>query len=199
MPEENLDAQDEKEPQPPLGGAHGSDSSSDLLNAAYDELRYIAKALKRSDGSATLNPTALVHEAWLKLSRSRGVQFQSLLHFKSVMAQAMRYVLTDEARKRGARKRGADEKLLYVTFGDFPDPVACGNQFLFLHDALDELKRMNPRQAMMVEYRFFGGFDIAELAAFLHVAESTIHRDWKVARAWLAAEIRRMKRLPPPN
>jgi RNA polymerase sigma factor (TIGR02999 family) len=162
----------------------------ELFSAAYEELKRIAASLKRADRNPTLNPTALVNETWLKLSRAHGLQLKSRLHLKRVAAHAMRYILADAARRRTRSNRGENEELVFVTFTDFPKPMRCDKQFLALHEALDELEKVDSRQATVVECRYFGGFDVAELVELLQVSEATITRDWRAAKAWLAAEIR---------
>ena len=163
----------------------------DLFSVTYEELRRLASSVKRNDPSATLNPTALVNEAWLKLASSPRLATTSRLHFKRIAARAMRQVLVEAARRRKAQKRGGGEGSMVVTFDDALDETAsCGENLLGLDSALDELSRMNPRQAMMVESRFFGGLDITETAELLEVSEATILRDWRAAKAWLAHELR---------
>ena len=173
-----------------VAGKNDRETLDQLFAAAYEELRRIAGSLKRGDGSATLNATALVDETWIKLARARGLQIESRLHLKRVAANAMRQILADAARRRASLKRADEGEPILVTLSDFPQPVKCDKQFLALHAALDKLERLDPRQAMVVECRYFGGFDIAELVELLRVSEATINRDWKAAKAWLAAEIR---------
>jgi RNA polymerase sigma factor (TIGR02999 family) len=133
----------------------------------------------------TLNPTALVNEAYLKLAASLRIELESETHFKRIAARAMRQVLVEAARRRTAQKRGGGQAL--VTFSD---DVAGGEQssseILALDDALEDLSQLHPRQAEVVECRFFGGLEIAETAEVLQVSESTVERDWRAARAWLA-------------
>jgi len=161
-----------------------------LFSVTYEELRRLASSVRRGNPSATLSPTTLVNEAWLKLAGSPHVASTSRLHFKRIAARAMRQVLVEAARRRNARKRGAGE-LFTVTFDESLDEAAsCGEDLLALDTALDELARIQPRQAMMVESRFFGGLDLDETAALLNVSEATIRRDWRAARAWLAHELR---------
>ena len=115
---------------------------------------------------------------------------ESRLHFKRIAARAMRQVLIEAARRRSALKRGGD--LVFVTFDEILDQaVARSEDLLALNDAMEALERLNPRQARLVEYRFFGGFDMAEVAELLAVSESTALRDWRAAKAWLALELRR--------
>jgi RNA polymerase sigma factor (TIGR02999 family) len=162
-----------------------------LFSATYEELRRLASSVKRSDPSATLSPTTLVNEAWLKLADSPHFMSVSRLHFKRIAARAMRQVLVEAARRRRAHKRGGGEALT-VTFDDsLKEAASFGEDVLALNTALDDLARMSPRQATMVECRFFAGFDIPETAALLDVSETTILRDWRAAKAWLAHELRR--------
>ncbi len=163
-----------------------------LMSATYEELRRLAASVRRGDPSETLNPTALVNEAYLKLAASLRDVPESRLHFKRIAARAMRQVLVDAARRRKARKRGGD--IAFVTFSETLDAGAgTSEDVLALDEALEELARVNARQARMVEYRFFGGLDISETAELLGVSESTILRDWRATRAWLAGELRKRR------
>ncbi len=161
-----------------------------LFSLAYEELRRLASSVKRGDPSATLSPTTLVNEAWLKLAKSPQVATTSRLHFKRIAARAMRQVLVEAARRRSAYKRRGD--FAAVTFDESLDKsIECGKELLALDAALNDLARMHPRQAMMVEGRFFGGLDVPETAELLGVSEATVLRDWRAAKAWLALELRR--------
>jgi len=160
-----------------------------LFSAAYDELRRLALTVKRADGSLTLNPTALVNEAWLKLANSPGFRATSRLHFKRIAARAMRQVLVEAARRRNSNKRGGTIAL--ITLDDSLEPVDCEDQMLGIDRALDELAKVRPRQAMIVESRFFGGLEVPEVAQLLEVSEATVVRDWRAAKAWLAQTLRR--------
>lgn len=163
----------------------------DLFTVAYEELRRLASSVRRHDGSVTLSPTALVNEAWLKLAHSPHVAATSRLHFKRIAARAMRQVLIEAARRRKASKRGGGAAAAFVTFDEsMEDMAASGKELLALDAALEELGRIHPRQAQVVEARFFGGCDIRETAGMLDVSEATILRDWRVARAWLSRELR---------
>jgi RNA polymerase sigma factor (TIGR02999 family) len=165
-------------------------SLDDLFSVTYEELRRLAASVKRGDQSATLSPTALVNEAWLKLASSPRFATTSRLHFKRIAARAMRQVLVEAARRRHANKRGGPDTTV-VTLDDSTDAAAwTGEDVLALDRALDELARVEPRQALMVESRFFGGLDATETAALLEVSEATILRDWRAAKAWLAHELR---------
>lgn len=161
----------------------------ELFSAAYEELRRLAAAVRRDDPAATLSPTALVNEAWLKLRQSPDVAHASRVHFKRIAARAMRQILIEAARRRRADKRGGGAAL--VTFDDsLHESVACADDLLALDEALRDLARVQPRQAMLVESRFFGGLDVAETAELLSISESTVLRDWRAAKAWLANELR---------
>jgi RNA polymerase sigma factor (TIGR02999 family) len=162
----------------------------ELFSATYEELRRLASAVRRGDPSATLSPTALVNEAWLKLRESPHVARTSPAHFRRIAARAMRQVLVEAARRRQADKRGGDAPV--VTFDDsLHHPGNGAEDLLALDHALNDLARLEPRQASLVEYRFFGGLEVAEAAQLLDVSEATALRDWRAARAWLAAELRR--------
>lgn len=162
-----------------------------LFSLTYEELRRLASTVKRGDASLTLNPTALVNEAWLRLARSPGIAAASPLHFKRIAARAMRELLIEASRRRHARKRGGEGEALFVTFEESFDGATKGAQDLLALDAaLDELARLEPRQASVVESRFFGGLEMAEIASLLGVSEATVLRDWRAAKAWLGNQLR---------
>ena len=161
----------------------------DLFSATYEELRRLASSVRRDDASATLNPTALVNEAYVRLAGARGLEVDSELHFKRIAARAMRQVLVEAARRRYAHKRGGGQ--LVVTLDEQLDQAfGTSGDVLALDSALDELHELEPRQALVVELRFFGGLELTEAAELLDVSQATISRDWRAARAWLATEIR---------
>ena len=138
-----------------------------------------------------MDPTALVHEAWLKLSGWDGIHAVSQLHFKRIAARAMRQVLIDDVRRRKAAKRGGANDVL-ITMSLSPEPtLVVEDELIALDDSLDKLARMNPRQATMVESRFFGGLDIPEISELLGISKATVLRDWRAAKAWLAQEVRK--------
>jgi len=166
------------------------DTLDALFSVTYEELRRLASSVRRGDPEATLSPTGLVNEAWLKLATSPPLQVTSRLHFKRIAARAMRQVLIEAARRRRAEKRGGAANL--VTFDDALDAAmtTSADDLLALDAALDALAQINPRQALMVESRFFGGLEVRETAELLAVSEATVLRDWRAARAWLAVELR---------
>lgn len=177
-----------------MGGALVGDRRAldELFVLAHAELRCLATSVGRGDSGATLSPTALVNEAWLKLASSPAFASTSRVHFKRIAARAMREVLIEAARKRNAGKRGGGAEL--VTFDDARhEQPSDSEELLALDAALDELARVSPRQGLMVECRFFGGLDVSETAELLGVSEATVLRDWRTARAWLAHELNRSR------
>ncbi len=170
--------------------AEAQNSLDQTFSLAYEELRRLAASVRRDDPAATLTPTDLVNEAWLKLRNSPELARTSKLHFKRVAARAMRQVLIEAARKRKAGKRGGGAAV--VTFDESLDgSTGSAEDLLALNDALEDLARLHPRQATLVESRFFGGLEMIEIAELLDVSEATVLRDWRAARAWLAKELRR--------
>ena len=162
----------------------------DLFSATYEELRRLAASVRRHESGTTLNPTALVNEAWIKLAGTPAVARTSPLHFKRIAARAMRQVLVEAARRRQARKRGGKDAV-FVTFDDsIGADTAWAGDLVGLDAALETLGRLNPRQAQLVESRFFGGLDVAETAQLLGVSEATVLRDWRAAKAWLSHTLR---------
>ena len=164
-----------------------SPTSDELLGRVYDELRRLATSyLRRERVDHTLQPTALVHEAYLRLA-AQDVSWRNREHFVSVAAQMMRRVLVDHARGHVRDKRGGGLKLAIADM-DCLAP-AEGNDLLALDEALQRLARRYPQKSRVVELRFFGGLSIEETARVLQVSDSTVERDWKFARAWLAREL----------
>jgi len=164
---------------------------NELFGATYDELRRLASTVRSRSPNATLNPTALVNEAWLKLAASPGFSVTSPLHFRRTAARAMRQVLIDAARRRQSQKRGGGGEMFVTLDGAPEETMLVGEDLITLDGVLEELARMNPRQAAIVESRFFGGLEISEIATLLEVSEATVLRDWRAARAWLATKLRR--------
>jgi len=161
----------------------------------YDELKNVASArLAVERDGHTLNATALVHEAYLKLVDNRATEWQSRSHFFAIAAQAMRRILIDHAKRRNAQRRGKGESAVPLEFADaerrpdlFNDVQAA--DLIALNDALDELSRFNPRGADVVQYRFFGGLANPEIGEVLGISEVTVRRAWTVARAWLRGRL----------
>jgi RNA polymerase sigma factor (TIGR02999 family) len=161
----------------------------ELLPIVYEELRRLAAAyLRRERPGQTLQPTALVHEAYLRLLKDRPDRWQNRAHFCAIAAHSMRQILIDRARARGALKRGGE--LPRVTLDEAL--VAGGEQsidLVALDDALERLAALDPEQARLVELRFFGGLTIEETAEAMAISPATVKRHWTVARAWLAREL----------
>ena len=165
-----------------------------LFSVTYEYLRKLASSVKSGDSSQTLNPTALVNEAYLKLADSHGKTPESLLHFKRMAAQAMRKILVDAARKRMAAKRGGDKPLVSFDEDLYENPnrsPSSAEDLLATHAALEKLEALDPQQAHIVECHFFGGFSIQETAEILGISSATVDRHWRSARAWLALRLRR--------
>jgi RNA polymerase sigma factor (TIGR02999 family) len=161
-----------------------------LLPLVYDEFRALARHyLAQERANHTLQPTALVHEAYLKLVDQSRVDWQGRSHFFAVAAQAMRRILVDHARSRQRDKRGGGRARVLLD-----EAVALSPQkdedVLALDEALERLAQLDPRQAKVVELRFFGGMNVEEVAAALQVSKRTVEGDWTFARAWLSRELR---------
>ena len=139
-----------------------------------------------------MSATALVHEAYLKLIPSADLEFRDRAHFLAVAARAMRQVLVGAARQRLAKKRGGDDWIVALNDrDDIPAETARPERLLALDAALERLAALDPRQAAIVEYRFFAGLTVEEAAAVLGLSEPTVKRDWRAARAWIASELER--------
>jgi RNA polymerase sigma factor (TIGR02999 family) len=172
--------------------AQGRQALDQLFSLTYEELRRLASSVKGGDPGMTLSPTALVNEAWLKLAKSPGIAAESPLHFKRIAARAMRQLLIEAARRRNAHKRGGNGEVVFVTFDDsFDTSISGEGELLALDAALNELAQLEPRQAAIVEARFFGGLEIREISSLLEVSEATVLRDWRAAKAWLGQKLRR--------
>lgn len=168
-------------------------SLQDLLPLVYSELRRLAQHHLRGERSDhTLQSTALVHEAYLRLVNPSSSQVESRGHFFALASQLMREVLVDYARSRKAGKRDGGTRLTLDEAGDFSRSKDV--DLLALDDALRQLSRISPRQSRIVEMRYFGGLSIEEISEFLGVSSATVERDWTVARAWLHREISRAAR-----
>ncbi|MDQ6861355.1 MAG: ECF-type sigma factor [Verrucomicrobiota bacterium] len=159
------------------------------LPAVYDELRRLASSyLRRERADHTLQPTALVHESYLRLVDQRSVDWTNRLQFLSIAARMMRRILADHADARTAAKRGGGTPKLELDAAlEFYDQRAISIRAV--DDALKGLEALDPRQAQVVELRFFGGLTIAETAELMALSEATIKREWTTARRWLQREI----------
>jgi len=164
-------------------------AASRLMPLVYEELRALAgRYLRAEAGGHTLQPTALVHEAYLRLVDQTDADWQNRAHFFAVAAQAMRHILVDHARRRGAAKRGGDRRKLAP---EVAEGVATERDeyLLALDEALARLATFDPQHSRIVELRFFGGLTLEETAAVLGISPKTVQRDWIMARAWLHREV----------
>ena len=163
--------------------------SDDLLTIAYDELRSIAAGvLGARVGGNTLQPTALVHELYLRLAKRNDCQWQDRAHFLAIAAKAMRQILIDHARRKHADKRGGGWRRVTLSKTLDLAPV-IDMDLVALNDALESLAQLHDRQARIVELRFLAGMTIPEVAHVLELSEKTIKDDWRMARAWLLQKL----------
>jgi RNA polymerase sigma-70 factor, ECF subfamily len=175
----------------PASGDTAADCSSteELAAQLYAELHHLAAACMRGQRPwITLQPTALVHEAYLRMAHARPDGWQSRTHFMCTAATAMRRVLIDCARRRQTLKRGGGGEVTFVEGAalEREDPI----ELLALDEALNRLEEVDARAARMVELRFFGGLEVVEAAGLLGVSAATAKRDWRFAKAWLGRELR---------
>ena len=166
------------------------DAAGKLIAAVYGELRQVAARAMRSERPGhTLQPTALVHEAFLKLAGSAGVEWRDRAHFFGVAARLMREILVDYARKHGAAKRGSGVRItlddsLLISEDRLGDVVA-------IDEVVKRLEALDPRQGHIVELRFFGGLSVEEVAEVMQISTPTVKREWQSAKAWLHRELTR--------
>jgi RNA polymerase sigma factor (TIGR02999 family) len=183
-------------------GGGDAQATESLVKLVYAELRRQAQlALRREDNGHTLQPTALVHEAWLRLGDQHDAHWESRTQFFAIAAQMMRRVLLDHARSRHALKRGGGG--VQVSLGGADDSLAEPGsaaaegssldavELIALNDALERLAMLDPQKARLVDLRYFAGFSIPEAAAALGVSTATVGREWAIARMWLRRELER--------
>ena len=169
---------------------NGDDKArADVIRVAYEDLRRVAQAQMRDQRQDhTLSSTALVHEVAVRILENGHVASENRAQFLAYASTAMRRILVDHARARGAQKRKANRQQL-----EFDEALVAASEqrddFLRLNEALDELAEMDPRSGRIVEMRYFGGMSHSEVAAALEVSLSTVKRDWETAKAWLLCEI----------
>lgn len=164
-----------------------------MFPLVYDELRRIAARKLRSERDGhTLCTTALVHEAWLELTKLTRIEWQNRAHFLATAAQAMRRILIDYAVARRRQKRGGGHAIASLDEGNALAIAASrSDELLELDEALDRLRSMSERQARIVECRFYGGMSVEETAEALNVSPATVKREWATSRAWLNRELGR--------
>ena len=170
-------------------GEGDKDALESLMPLVYAELRNLAARYLHSERPGhTLQPTALVHEAFLRLIGQNRVDWQNRAHFFGISAQLMRRILVDHARRKGAAKRDVRAFRVELT-GQEPGPADRDPEILALDDALKGLEALDPRQAKVVELRFFGGLSVEETAHVTGLSTATVKREWRTARAWLREEL----------
>lgn len=170
-------------------GEGDRDAVATLMPLVYEELRRLAKDyLRRERSNHTLQATALVHEAYLRLVDEKSVTWQDRAHFYGIAARLMRRILVDHARQHNAAKRGGLEQKVFLDEArDLPQ--AGGTDLVVLDGALQNFAKIYPRKSEVVELKFFGGLEAKEIAEVLHVSEKTVLRDWSFAKLWLCREL----------
>lgn len=179
------------------------EAEAQLISLIYGELRHIAARYMRHErADHSLQPTALVHEAYLKLRKMNAIDWQNRSHFLAVSAHTMRQILVDHARAKNAGKRGLEWNQVSVEEGQLASAAQPSVNIIELDEALARLEAFDKRQAKVVEMRFFGGLNEDEIGAELGISERTVKRDWRIARAWLFQQISQSARptraIPPP-
>jgi RNA polymerase sigma factor (TIGR02999 family) len=171
--------------------AGNSDAANKLIPLIVNELRALARLQLRAERPGhTLQPTALVNEAYLRLVSDQARDWRNRAHFIGVSVSVMRRILIDYARRKRALKRDAGEQIARGSVGVAAVSYEQAEELVALDRALDQLERMNPRHRRIVELRYFGGLSIEETAEALNVSAMTVKRDWVAARAWLKGQVR---------
>ena len=166
-------------------------AADQLLELVYGELRALAaRKMAQEQPGQTLQPTALVHEAWLRLVGSEAPNFQNRAHFFAAAAEAMRRILIDRARRRRTQRHGGGYERVNLDDCDLASPQA-DDELLAVNDALDRLSKKHPVQAQVVKLRYFGGRTNDEVAQVLDISVATVKNYWAFSRAWLLQEIKR--------
>lgn len=172
-----------------------SEALDQLLPLVYGELRRMARRYMRQQPSGhTLQTTALIHEAYLRLIGQEEKHWENRAHFFGVAAQAMRHILVDYARARRTAKRGGEAQAISLDEAAIVSDERAA-ELVALDDALAELSRLSPRQCRVVELRYFGGLSVAETSEVLAVSSDTVTRDWNQAKAWLHRELDRSRKI----
>jgi RNA polymerase sigma factor (TIGR02999 family) len=172
-------------------GSGDRSALDELMPLVHQELRRLARVQMRGErDNHTLQTTALVNEAFMRLIDLRRIQWQDRAHFMALSARLMRRVLVDHARSRNSQKRGGGAAPVALDDALVPSPER-GADLVALDDALENLARVDPRKSQVVELRFFGGLSVEETAEALSVSPETVMRDWRLAKSWLLREISR--------
>lgn len=162
---------------------------SKLMPLVYDELRRIARRkLQRYGPSGQLQPTALVHEAYIKLVDEKQVEWRNRAHFYAIAANTIRRILVDDYRRRAANKRGGDASFVSLDEDDATSD-AQSVDLLALNEALEQLAALDGRQSAIIEMKFFGGMTNDEIAEALNISDKTVEREWRAAKAWLHTQL----------
>ena len=166
-----------------------AEAKDELLPFVYDELKRQARYLMSGERkNHTLQPTALVHEAFLRISQQTGIDWQNRSHFYGIASRLMRQILVDHARLHATAKRG--NRPIHFSLDDIQIPIEeRADSLLVLNDVLDRLEKLDEQQAKIVEMRFFGGMNNGEIAENLNISERTVGREWQAARLWLYREL----------
>ncbi len=168
----------------------GREAFDQLVPVVYDHLRRIAGAqLRREASGYSLQPTALVHEAYVRLIDQRHLKWRNRAHFFGVAASLMRRILVDHARARVADKRGGGLERVTLNGDEAAAGIPRAIDVLALHESLSRMAAFNPRQERVVELRYFGGLTIEEAAEVIGISEATLVREWTIAKAWLRADL----------
>ena len=176
---------------PAAAPGNGTAAVEELLPLVYEELRKLAAVkMAREQPGHTLQPTALVHEAWLRLGGGEAPLFQNRAHFFGAAAEAMRRILIERVRRRVAAKRGGGVACADVNEIEIPSPVADDDQLLAVNEALEKFAALDPRKAELVKLRYFVGMSFDEASIVLGIAVPTAKQWWTCARAWLMVELR---------
>ncbi len=163
--------------------------SSELFKRVYDQLRALAdRQFQRHGVSATLQPTALVHEVFIRMANNPNAGFKDPDHFMAVAATAMRQIIIDRARRKKAAKRGGEARQVPLT--EIADLRESTEEILAIDNLLNRLESLHPRQAQVVEFRIFVGMTVPEVAKVLKVSVATVEKDWRQARAWMQTKLR---------
>jgi RNA polymerase sigma-70 factor, ECF subfamily len=177
-----------------LGNA---DAEARLISLLYRDLRRVAGSYMRNErADHSLQPTALVHEAYLRLRKVHSIDWQSRSHFLAVAAHTMRQILVDHARAKHAGKRGLEWNQVSIEVGELSAALESTVNIVELDEALGRLETFDQRQAKVVEMRFFGGLSEDEIGAQLGISERTVKREWRIAKAWLYHELSQTTRSP---
>ena len=171
---------------------HGDPKAADeLLPLVYEELRKLAASRMANEAAGnTLQPTALVHEAWLRLVGQENPKFAGRAHFFAAAAEAMRRILIDRARRKKAVRHGGGQVRVDIQQMDLASP-ASDEQLLAVNEALDKLAERDQQQARIVELRYFSGLTLEETAEALHISRATVASDWRMAKVWLFRELQK--------